>query len=122
MKRLRSAIVVLLLAACALAVSSDLRAGPHVHLEVKLLPGPGRLFLVGKPPRLVGAPMRLTVHLKHAGKTQVRLFGLHPGGKVMVGAKGKPFKLHVKRPGGHVKVGPGGFKMKGKKKGGKWKF
>lgn len=93
-------------------LGTDARAGAHLHLHLKAHAS-GK-FLVATPPHPIIAPVRLTLHLKHAGKFHTRLVGLGPGHIVFAGVKAKPFKLHVKGPGGHFKVGPGGIKLKGK--------
>jgi hypothetical protein len=97
-----------------LALEGDAAAGAHVHLKLKA-DASGKFF-VGVPLHPIVAPVRLTLHLKHHGKFHTRLVGLGPGRVMFAGVKARPFKLHVKGPGGHLKVGPGGgFKLKGKR-------
>jgi hypothetical protein len=106
-------LVVALLVAAGLSLGGDAAAGAHVHLKLKA--HASGLFFVGVPLRPIVAPVRMTLHLKHHGKFHTRLVGLGPGRVVFAGVKAKPFKLHIKGPGGKLKVGPGGgFKLKAK--------
>jgi hypothetical protein len=103
----------LLAALCAscLFVSSDVRAGGSVH--VKLVAEPGGRFFVAKPPHLWPEPSHVTLALRQHGKLHVRMLGVGPGGVFFAGGKLSPVKWHFLGPGGNVKVGPGGFKLKG---------
>jgi hypothetical protein len=76
---------------------------------------PGGHFFVGKPPHLWPEPSRVTLALRHRGKLHVHVLGAGPGGVLFAGGKLRPFKWHVKGPGGSFKAGPGGLKLKGPK-------
>jgi len=112
MGRAKTLLIGMLLVALMLVIGGDVSAGPHVHLKLKAEPE-GR-YLVGKPSVKIKAPVRVTLHLKRGKVRHSRIVGLGPKLVFFGGVKAKPMKLHVKGPGGHVKVGPGSVRLKGK--------
>ncbi len=99
------------LLASILLASSDVRAGGVVHLKLKAHVSGG--FFVAPLPPLAFEPARVTLSLHHHGMVYAHVIGMGPGAVVFAGGKIKPLKWHIRGPGGDLKVGPGGIKLKG---------
>jgi hypothetical protein len=98
----------LILIGLSLVATSDVSAAVGVSVHVKLKAEPGGMFLVAKPARLILSPVRVTLGLLRGGVFRTRIFGMGPGRLVFAGIKAKPFHLHMKGHGPHIKIGPGG--------------
>lgn len=81
------------------AGARDAAAGPTVtasasaSVNLKLIPEPGGMFFVAKPPAPIVRPHRITLGVPVAGVVRTRVFGLAPGGVVVVGARARSYVL-----------------------------
>src|SRR5262245_3068438 len=90
--------VTLLAALAAVALLAPLAfagatIGASASVNVNLRAAPSGAYLVGTPPVRVVRPHRITMGLRHGGVYHTRVFGMHPGGVVFVGARARPYAI-----------------------------